>query len=110
MMIASSVSPPHDPENEDLLTDMQLSLVHGTLKPPGMNIITYSETYYTREIPAVKMAWEKVINQESIFNSSAFDRFRRQSYETFLWHEEPSVRNEAELIKAIKEICAVSPI
>ena len=68
-MIPSSVSPLHNPENQELVTDMQLSLVQGTLKTPGMNIITYSETYYTREIPAVKMAWEKVINQESIFNS-----------------------------------------
>ena len=90
-IIPSSVSPPHNPGNQDLLTDMQLSLVHGTLNTPGMNIITYSETYYTREIPAVKMAWEKVINQEAIFNSSAFDPFRLQNYETFPWHEEPSV-------------------
>ena len=95
-MIPFSVSPPHDSENQDQLTDMQLSLEHGALKTPGMNSITYSKTYYTREIPAVKVAWEKVINQEPIFNSSAFDQFRRQNYETFLWHEEPSMRNEAE--------------
>ena len=109
-MIPSSASPPHDPENQDLLRDMQLSLVHGTLKTPGMNIITYSETYYTRELPAVKRAWQKVISQEPIFNSSAFDQFRRQNYETFLWYEEPSVRNEAELLKAMEEMRDVSQI
>ena len=108
--IPSSVSPPHDSENQDLLTDMQLSLVHGTLNPPGINIITYTETYYTREIPAVKMAWEKFINQEAIFNSSAFDPFRLQNHETFPWHEEPSVRNKVELLKAIKEMRDVSQI
>ena len=108
--ISSSVSSPDDLENQDLLTDMQLSLIHRTLKIPGMNIITYSETYYTREIPAVKMAWEKVINQEPIFNSSAFDPFRRHNYDTFLWHEEPSVRNEAELLKAIEKLRDVSQI
>ena len=108
--ILSSVSPPHHPENQDLLTDMQLSLGHGTLKTPGMNIITYSETYYTREISAVNIAWEKVINQEPIFNSSAFDQFRRQNYKTFLWHEEPSVRSEADLLIAIEEMRDVSQI
>ena len=109
-MMPSSVSPPHDLENQDLLTDMQLSLIHGTLKTPGMNIITYSETYYTREIPVVRMAWEKIINQEPIFNSPAFDDFREQNYETFLWHEEPSVRNEAELLKALEELRDMSQI
>lgn len=56
------------------------------------------------------MAWEKVISQEPIFNFSAFDQFRRQNYETFLWHEESFVRNEAELLKAIEEMRDVSQI
>ena len=98
------MSPPHDPNNQDILTDMQLALVHRTLKIPGMNVITYPETYYTREIPAVKMAWEKAINHGLIFDSSAFDQFRRLKYETLRWHEGTSVRNEADSLKAVEKL------
>ena len=106
----SSVSSVDDQDTQEALTDMQLSLIHGSLKTPGMNIITYSETYYTKDISTLRMAWKTVIDTEPIFNSSAFNQFGRDSCERFLWHEESSVKDEEESRKIIETLRKVNQI
>lgn len=54
------------------LTEMQLLLIHGSMKTPGMNIITHVETFHTKDIPIMKLAWKAVIEQEPIFQVRAF--------------------------------------
>lgn len=49
------------------LTEMQLSLIHGSMKTPGMNIITHAATFLTKDMPIMKLAWKTVIEQEPIF-------------------------------------------
>lgn len=55
-------------EDNEFLTEMQLAFIHGTLKIPGTNIITHSETYYSDDIPALRTAWKTVVESEPIFN------------------------------------------
>ncbi|UNI23721.1 NRPS [Purpureocillium takamizusanense] len=50
------------------LTEMQLHFIHGSLRQPGTNFITHSETYETRHVPILKEAWRMVIESEPIFN------------------------------------------
>lgn len=107
---STPVSSGDDQETQGVLTDMQLSLIHGTLKTPGMNIITYSETYYTKDVPIVRMAWKTVIDMEPIFHSPAFDPFRGNNREHFSWHEESSLFNDEETRKTIDTLRNVSGI
>ncbi|KAF2198590.1 acetyl-CoA synthetase-like protein [Delitschia confertaspora ATCC 74209] len=65
------------------MTEMQLSFVHSYKKNPGTNIVNLYETYNTRDVPAVKAAWQTVIESEPIFRAS-FDA------ETLSVHENPS--------------------
>lgn len=99
--LSSSVSSIDDEDSQGVLTDMQLSLIHGSLKTPGVNIISYSEMHYTKDVPAVKTAWKTVINMESIFHYPAFDYLRGDNYEHFLWHEESSLFNDEQTRNAI---------
>ena len=94
-----SVSAPY---GREMLADVHLSFIYGSMKTPGMNIITYSETYYTTDIPAMKMAWETIVNTEPIFSSSAFNCFRREGCERFLWYEAPSAQSEEEAHLAVE--------
>ncbi|CAD6564771.1 MAG: hypothetical protein ASARMPREDX12_004428 [Alectoria sarmentosa] len=100
----SSMSTLDNQHRPEVLTDMQLSLVHGSLKTPGMNIITYSETYHSKDIPLMKMAWQIVVDMEPIFSSTAFDQFRRNECKRFLWHEESPAQNEEEISKAVERL------
>ncbi len=51
------------------MTEIQLSLIHGSQKTPGTNVIHYHETYQTCDIPAMKAAWEQVWRSEPIFQT-----------------------------------------
>ncbi|KAF4626875.1 hypothetical protein G7Y89_g11282 [Cudoniella acicularis] len=55
------------PSEEYAMTEMQLSLIHGSQCSPGTNIIRYVENYRTCDIPAIKEAWRVVIDSEPIF-------------------------------------------
>ncbi|ETS77601.1 hypothetical protein PFICI_09663 [Pestalotiopsis fici W106-1] len=50
------------------MTEMQLSLVQSTRQNPGRNIIAYFETHRPENIAALRIAWEKVLQSEPIFN------------------------------------------
>jgi hypothetical protein len=73
-----------DAEDESL-TEFQLSLIHGSLKSPGMNMIVHSETFYTDDIPFVKEAWKTVIEMEPIFQSPAIVEFYDEDWKLFDW-------------------------
>ncbi|KAI4288945.1 MAG: hypothetical protein L6R35_001783 [Caloplaca aegaea] len=103
---SSASSLDDDEGTQGTLTALQLTLIHGTLKTPGMNVISYAENFYSRDIPAVKLAWKTVIDMEPIFRYSAFKPYRGNSYQHFTWHEESShfspeqIRNEIEKIRS----------
>lgn len=79
----SSLPGPQD----DKPTKMQLSLIHGTLKSPGTNIITHSETYYSDDIPTMKAAWKTVIEMEPIFGDSSLTKFLEEDRKVFDWYD-----------------------
>lgn len=66
---------------------MQLSLIHGSLKTPGMNVIKHSETFYSEDIPIVKAAWKTVIEAEPIFHALPLHRTFGQKTIAFDWRE-----------------------
>ncbi len=73
-------------------TEMQLSLIHGSMTLHGRNIIQYFETYHTKDIPSVKEAWRAIFLSEPIFRTQ-FKRCEDKYYLveeeklTFLWEE-----------------------
>jgi gliotoxin/aspirochlorine biosynthesis peptide synthetase len=73
-----------DAEAESL-TEFQLSLIHGTLKSPGTNVIIHSETFYSDHIPLIKNAWKTVIEMEPIFQSPALVEFYGEEWKLFDW-------------------------
>ncbi|KAE8152948.1 hypothetical protein BDV25DRAFT_169719 [Aspergillus avenaceus] len=86
----------------DRLSEMQASLLHGSLKSPGTNIIYHYETYRTDVIPVLKEAWKTVIQGEPIFQGSLLDGSAdNQKY--FTWSEvtvdsEPEYRKEIQAL------------
>lgn len=72
---------------DELLTEMQLSLIHGTLKMPGMNVINHSETFYSEDIPIMKSAWKTVMEMESIFHASSLQQYFGEKTIAFDWRE-----------------------
>jgi gliotoxin/aspirochlorine biosynthesis peptide synthetase len=52
------------------MTEMQLSLVHGSQKQPGTNIIYHCETFRPEDIPTMRKAWQTVIEMEPIFRAT----------------------------------------
>lgn len=50
-------------------SELQLSLIHGSIKNPGANIIQYFETYHPQDVCVVKEAWRKVVELEPILNT-----------------------------------------
>ena len=70
-------------------TEMQLSLIHGSEKKPGTNLISYHETYHWEDVPTMKRAWNAVVVAEPIFRTR-FDLQGYQIVETaapFIWQE-----------------------
>lgn len=102
---SSATSLDDDEGIQETLTAMQLSLIHGTLKSPGTNIISYAETFYAKDIPAVRLAWKTVIDMEPIFRYSAFELYGGKTSDPSTWREEWSLfsqeqtRNEIEKLR-----------
>lgn len=95
--------PTPDPD-DDILTEMQLSLIHGTLKAPGMNIITHFETYYSDHIQTMKVAWKTVIEMEPIFQVLALSKFLKEKRKVFDWYDASAVDQGDR--KAIERQCS----
>ncbi|KIX09578.1 uncharacterized protein Z518_00658 [Rhinocladiella mackenziei CBS 650.93] len=49
------------------LTEIQLTLIHGSLKSGNTNVIYHFQTYDSRDLPKIKQAWKTVIELEPIF-------------------------------------------
>lgn len=92
----------------DTPTEMQMSLIHGTLKTPGMNIITHFETYYSDHIPVMKAAWKTVIEMEPIFQAVTLSKFLEEDRKVFDWYDATSVHQGDP--GAIKKLCKESRI
>lgn len=74
------------------MTEMQLSLIHGSQNKPGTNVISFFETYLSRDVPVMKTAWREVIESEPIFRmafelSSGKGNLLAQAAAPFLWTE-----------------------
>ena len=75
-------------------TEMQLSLMHGSMKTPGMNVITHAETFHSKEIPLMKLAWKMVIEQEPIFCIKAL---LPEDGRSFYWYDPQINKDEFSL-------------
>lgn len=71
--------------NPSIITEMQLSMIHGSLKYPGTNIVHYLETYATEYLPLMRMAWEKVIGMEPIFRTRFPEQLVGTHQPRFVW-------------------------
>jgi gliotoxin/aspirochlorine biosynthesis peptide synthetase len=56
-------------------SELQLSLIHGSIKNPGTNIIQHFETYYPRDVPRMKEAWRRVLELEPILSTRYKDGY-----------------------------------
>lgn len=89
------------------MTEMQQVLIHGSQANPGTNIISFYETYQTKDVPILKRAWKTVIGSESIFRT-AFNitedspTLTEETQPQFSW-EEVVVRSEECYDKALEE-------
>ncbi len=72
---------------EDVLTEMQLSLIHGTHRHAGSNIISHTATYHADDIPRLKVAWEQIIRSESVFWGRQWALLESQCQASFQWEE-----------------------
>lgn len=76
--------------HEGVLTEMQLSMIRGTLSDSSAaNMICYQETYHTSDLPAIKAAWAQVIRSEPIFQTSKLGVFVSEDTADFNWAEVP---------------------
>jgi len=88
---ARSPDPTHSDESYPM-TEMQLSLIYGSQNSRGTNIISHYETYRSDILPAVRRAWESVINSEPIFRTEFFldqggSRLAERREAQFFWTE-----------------------
>lgn len=73
------------------MTEIQLALIHGSQKNPSRNIISYFETYPWTSLPAIREAWQTIVQIEPIFRTK-FDlrnegRLIEQKRAAFIWNE-----------------------
>ncbi|KAG6988951.1 nonribosomal peptide synthetase aclP [Physcia stellaris] len=78
--------------NEYPMTEVQLSLIYGTRKIPGTNIVHFYEVHQTKHLPSIKRAWQVVVGTEPIFRTSALLRDGKgclieQNEAQFHWYE-----------------------
>jgi len=66
-MFKLNPSPGSNMTNANWLTEMQLSLLQGSLNDPRTNFIYYNETYPTESVPRMKKAWFQIVSSEPIF-------------------------------------------
>lgn len=69
------------------LTEMQLSLLHGSLKSPGSNIIHHSETYFSEYLPVLRLAWKRIMEVEPVFKTQFPHELVGRDQITFEWIE-----------------------
>lgn len=70
-----------------IFTEMQLSLIHSSMKYPGSNIVHYCETYASEYVPLMRMAWQTVTALEPIFQTKFPEQLVGANQPDFLWDE-----------------------
>ncbi|KAI8632614.1 tyrocidine synthetase 1 [Xylariaceae sp. FL1651] len=70
-----------------VVSDLQLSLIHDSVKNPGTNIIQHFETYRPDDIPAVSRAWKAVFEQELILQTTFSNDLVPSRQDQFPWQE-----------------------
>lgn len=79
------------PKNIDnswpMLTEMQLSLLHSSLKAPGSDIIHHSEIYLSEYLPVLRLAWQRVMDVEPVFKAQFPEELVGKDQITFEWVE-----------------------
>ncbi|KAI1120239.1 tyrocidine synthetase 1 [Nemania abortiva] len=68
-------------------SDLQLALIHGSVKNPGTNIIQHFETYNPEDIPAVAGAWHMVFEKEPILQTCFSHDLLPYRQDHFPWKE-----------------------
>lgn len=68
-------------------SELQLSLIHGSVKNPGTNIIQHFETYRPEDVPVMKEAWRKVFELEPILSTRYSADFLPQRTSNYEWTE-----------------------
>ena len=81
---SSTCSPSSDFDDESV-TEMQLSLIHGTLRNPEVNMIKYTETIDSDQVSGVKSAWKQVMETEPIFANPTLRKLLGDEGELFSW-------------------------
>ena len=76
----------HD-DSWPMLTEMQLSLLHGSLKVPGSDIIHHSETYLSEYLPVLRLAWQRIMDVEPVFKTQFPEELVGKDQVTFEWIE-----------------------
>ncbi|MCJ1380199.1 hypothetical protein MMC17_003302 [Xylographa soralifera] len=75
------------------LTEMQMSLLAGSQRDPGTNVIQFFDTFMTIHVPELKEAWERVIEMEPVF----------QSWQMLPFNERPSTKPAKSVLKWTQE-------
>ncbi|RHZ58270.1 hypothetical protein CDV55_104248 [Aspergillus turcosus] len=51
------------------IPEMQLSLIRGSLTRPDHNILAYTRRFFNYQLPALREAWQRVLDSEEIFRT-----------------------------------------
>ncbi|KAF2204309.1 nonribosomal peptide synthase GliP-like protein [Delitschia confertaspora ATCC 74209] len=68
-------------------TNMQLELIHGSVKNAGTNIIRHFQTYLPQHIPVMREAWRAVFEMEPLLGVRFSEDLRQHQNSQFDWTE-----------------------
>lgn len=71
-------------------TEMQLALVHGTLKDRRMNMIRFTMVHRNEDINKIRAAWKFIVDRVDIFDMAWAAPFTGTQHPRFVWVEDPS--------------------
>ena len=86
-------------------TEIQQTFILASQRNFNANIVTFKESYFTRDIPALKLAWDRVLEQEPIFHSTfllaSVDQYSMVHKEYFFHWSESFVDTEDEYLSEL---------
>ncbi|KAF4948216.1 hypothetical protein FGADI_9808 [Fusarium gaditjirri] len=71
-------------------TEMQLALVHGTLKDSRMNMIQFTMVHHNEHINILKAAWRSIVERADIFDMAWAAPLTGFQHSRFIWVDDPS--------------------
>ncbi|KAM0545779.1 hypothetical protein ACHAPJ_011203 [Fusarium lateritium] len=81
-------------------TEMQLGLIHGTLKNSQMNVIRFTMLHRQEDIGKIHMAWKTVLEQTDIFDTTWVSALTGTHNPRFLWIGDSKQADEFETAKS----------